>query len=344
MTNQYIVDRHLPERAKLVFYFPNPSEGKEHLRVIMPFFENPTIKETKKARFKKYSLVSRSSDLYAYTGANSRQLQLSFNLTIPHILEEHPEIISEDYIYKGSMSDDPKTEKERFKSPVSAPPNTNSIALGYAQKFFKDNEGLQSSAKQVLLSTWGQRGITDKEADYIKTMYDLTDEDIEQAQEALNSKNNAVNQVLGFPMYEKLNFVDTKLWKKDVRKFDEQFENRMKVLDIILFWVNMIRASVVNNAQNSIYGPPVVRLRHGIMYQDVPCLCHSYSIGWDEKAGYDLQTLFPRQIQITMKLEEFRTGDFGVFDQNDIIGKDNLAGWESVINEPNSMDPGYNTL
>ena len=85
-------------------------------------------------------------------------------------------------------------------------------------------------------------------------------------------------------------------------------------------------------------------VRHGLMYQDVPCLCESYTISWDEKAGYDLQTLLPRQIKITMKLSELRTGDFGTFDQNKIIAKDNLAGWESVIGEPHSMDPGYNTL
>jgi len=344
MTNQNIIDRRLVERAKLVFYFPNPSEGKEHLRVIMPFFENPTIKETKKARFKKYSLVSRSSDLYAYTGAASRQFNLSFNITVPHILEDHPEIISEDYIYKGSMSDDPTTEKERFKSVVSSPPNTNSVALGYSQKFWQDSEGLQAAAKQVLLTPWGQQGITDKEADYIKSMYGLTDEDIQQSQEALNAQNTAVNAMVGSPVYEKLNFVDTKLWKKDQAKFDEKFQTKMKTLDVILFWVNLIRTSVVNNAQNSIYGPPVIRLRHGLLYQDVPCLCESYSLSWDEKAGYDLQTLLPRQLKITMKLSEFRTGDFGVFDQNDIIGKDNLAGWESIVGEPHSMDPGYNTL
>jgi hypothetical protein len=78
------------------------------------------------------------------------------------------------------------------------------------------------------------------------------------------------------------------------------------------------------------------------MYQDIPCICTDYSIGYNEAAGYDLDTLLPRQLQITMKLEEIRTGDFGEFDTTDLIKKDNLAGWEAVVlGDTHSMDPGY---
>jgi len=122
-------------------------------------------------------------------------------------------------------------------------------------------------------------------------------------------------------------------------------EQRNKIIDIIIYWVNIIRSSVVNNAQNPIFGPPVIRLRHGVMYQDIPCICTDYTIGWNEAAGYDVHTLLPRQLQIGMKLEEFRTGDFGVWNHNNVdnpIKRDNLAGWESVVlGDTNSMDPGY---
>ena len=106
---------------------------------------------------------------------------------------------------------------------------------------------------------------------------------------------------------------------------------------------------MINNAQNPIYGPPIIRLNHGIMYQNVPCICTDYSIGWNETAGYDLQTLLPRQLTISLKLEEFRTGNFGKFtgNPNDIIERDNLAGWEAVVlgndEGTNSLDPGYET-
>ena len=99
---------------------------------------------------------------------------------------------------------------------------------------------------------------------------------------------------------------------------------------------------MVNNSKNPLYGPPVIRLRHGILYQDVPCICTNYSIDYNEAAGYDIDTLLPRQLKVTMKLEEIRTGDFGEFDTTDIIKKDNLAGWEAVVTgKTHSMDPGY---
>ena len=79
------------------------------------------------------------------------------------------------------------------------------------------------------------------------------------------------------------------------------------------------------------------------MYQDVPCICKNYSLSFNEAMGYDLKTLLPRQIRITMNLEEVRTGDFGEFDptsQNTRI-RDNLAGWEAVIEKSTmSLDPG----
>ena len=129
-------------------------------------------------------------------------------------------------------------------------------------------------------------------------------------------------------------------------EFEQKFI-KYKMIDLIIYWVNIIRCSVINNAQNPIYGPPLIRLNHGIMYQNVPCICNNYSIGWVETAGYDLQTLLPRQIKVEMKLEELRTGDFGKFtgDGNNPINRDNLAGWESVVlgteNKRNSLDPGY---
>ena len=59
-----ITDRGLPERSKLIFYFPKPEEGESYFVVKMPFFENIEIKERKKARYQSHSLISRSSNLY----------------------------------------------------------------------------------------------------------------------------------------------------------------------------------------------------------------------------------------------------------------------------------------
>ena len=356
MTSQYIIDRKLPERANLKFYFPNTSDGKPYFVVTLPFFENPSIKESKKARFQRYSLISRSSNLYSYLGADSRKLNLSFHITLPHILEEHRDI-NKDVVFSEAQADNPEIEKERFASPVAAPPNPGNPSVKIAEKLFRGLDGLKDSAKQVLLSPWAIRGgIKDSELEYLKHTYGLLQTEVDAAIVALNDNIAAASLALpfGLPFGLPASFaitnlsVDPKTQKISNKKSEKNQSNltessiqKLKIIDILIYWINIIRASVVNNAQNPIFGPPIIRLRHGVLYQDVPCICTGYNIDFDEVAGYDLQTLLPRRIKVDMKLEEFRTGNFKTFDQNNVIARDNLAGWEAVLTGPQTMDPGY---
>jgi len=115
-----------------------------------------------------------------------------------------------------------------------------------------------------------------------------------------------------------------------------------KTLDLIYYWINLVRGSVLNNSTNTLYGPPIVRLTHGPMYNNVPCLVEDYSVSIEEEAGYDVQTLTPKRVQVTMSLVESRTGNFGEYAPGTITDGDNLTGWESIIDN-NSIDP-YNGL
>jgi hypothetical protein len=287
MTNRHIIDRALPERSKLRFYFPSLEYNGNYYVVTMPFFENIVIKESKKARYQKYSLISRSSNLYSYLGADSRQLNLSFNITLPHIQDDHPDITLDKYITYDNDKSNLDLERELFKNPhkLESPAKGLAWILGTAY-----TKGLaEESAKQVR----NNLGIDEAPPE---------EEDV-QAEEASS-----------------------------------------QIIDIIIYWTNIIRSSVTNYSKNPIYGPPIIRLRHGILYQDVPCICTNYSIEYNEQAGYDLKTLLPRQLKINMKLEEIRTGDFGEFkpdDESNPIKRDNLAGWEAVVlGSTHSMDPG----
>ena len=85
MTNKHIIDRRLEERSFLTFNYVSNGEVTEI--VTLPFFEHVNITENKKARIQKYSLLSRSSDLYSYLGADSRELELTFSMTLPHIID-----------------------------------------------------------------------------------------------------------------------------------------------------------------------------------------------------------------------------------------------------------------
>lgn len=111
-----------------------------------------------------------------------------------------------------------------------------------------------------------------------------------------------------------------------------------QIYDIVLWWINLIRCSVINNAEKSLEPPPLIRLSSGILYNDIPCICTDYRIESEESAGYDLKTMFPRKIKIKMELEEVRLGDYSKYQPGALVKGDNLAGWEAVI-EHGTKDP-----
>ena len=349
MPNRHIVDRGLPERSKLLFYFPVPTTGGYNYVVELPFFENIVVKESKKAKYQKYSLISRSSNLYSYLGADSRKLKLSFNMTLPHILEEHSDITLDRYVKMDADNENLEAEKAKFKQPNKASNVMKGMAFLLGTEYTK---GLaEDSARQVLLDSYLKHNLKPSEMSYFQTRYGISkaeakDDISDQHKTDLNTGPGGffgmgIATALGGLRTNSLNKVPAAESVND----DANMQIKYRIIDLIVYWTNIVRSSVVNYAQNPIYGPPIIRLRHGIMYQDIPCICTDYSIQFKESAGYDINTLLPRQISISMNLEEIRTGDFGAFDPTTSskysVQRDNLAGWEAVIlNDHHSMDPG----
>jgi len=349
MTNRHIVDRALPERTKLMFYFPVPTQGSDFYVIELPFFENVSIKENKKAKYQKYSLISRSSNLYSYLGADSRNLTLSFNMTLPHILDEHPGCTLDQFVKYEKDPKNTDAEKKKFLEPYkeNTAPKGMAFELGtnYTKKLAK------STAQSVLLNSTITNSLNIEDRHLMQSRYGISESDMN----SINTLGNVTKNIISNP----LSIFNPGALGNHVRNAQDAAQEEAKlniennqntqikyrIIDLIIYWTNIIRSSVVNNSENPLYGPPVIRLRHGILYQDIPCICTNYTIDYNEAAGYDLDTLLPRQLKITMKLEEIRTGDFGEFDTTDIIKKDNLAGWEAVVLDDNhSMDPGYGGL
>jgi len=342
MSNRHIIDRNLPKKTFLRFYFPPEAEGNTTV-VTMPFFENPQIKETKKARYKRYNLISRSSNLYSYLGAESRKLTVNFAFTLPHLLEEHSkEILSGEYVNSIQSDISLKNLKLKFKGPADQAFPYWEHAVGDIFEKFMSVEGLKGSAKEVLKTLYGAHGMTLEEINYIKDMYGLSVAK-EIVGEVLGGTLNLFKTAITNPT-DTPNVFSKLQNSAQVVSHDAKtaiIDNKIKAIELIIYWVNIIRTSVTNNAENPLKGPPIVRLNHGTMYQNIPCICTDYSINFDEKWGYDNNTLTPRRIDVKMSLEELRTGDFGKFDQAEYIKRDNLAGWESVISSPNTTDPGW---
>jgi hypothetical protein len=308
------VDRRLGERSFLDFRFPDRRGSATALSVTLPFLENVQISEKKRARYQRFQPVSRSSDLYTYLGADSRKISLKFHLTLKHIEADGPNIT--DFMNALTNSQDSYEEiRQRFKGNSTTPPESQSeqVITSYLTDVRESAQAVKDSWVRFL--SWGEQL-------NFQTRYTLPQGDSFEPAGPLEANKDWITT-----------------------NSEESVAKRSKVIDMVIYWVNLIRSSVVNNAMNPTLGPPIIRLNHGIMYQDVPCICTDYSLEPDANAALDMDTLLPQRISITMALEEIRTGNFGQFRedpkdaQTRMVTRDNLAGWESVIVH-NTMDPG----
>ena len=255
--------RLIHEKSWLEFHFPT-----EHALVArLPLYENIEIKESKSANIVSYDPVGRNSSLYVYTGAKSRQLKISFAITLPHVQSMH-----HGSKIRFNLGSDPTKTSEEIK-------------------------------KQM------KRGGDGFDEGQTRTM---------KHESPVTGKTVRTQKVSSEP----LNWVEYVAW-----------------------WTNLIRSSVLSNQSDTSEGPPVIRLNHGELYQNIPCICKSYGISYDPAAGMDVDSLLSRRILVSMNLEEFRAGNFGEFNRTstNILDRDNVVGWEAII-AYSSTDPGHDAV
>lgn len=309
-----IKERKLEDRSKLVFEFPKQGNGK--YVVTLPFYENIKISERKKANYKKYNLLSRSSQLYTYLGADSRKFNLEFHMSFPHILEEYGSQVKQNFL--------------RY---------TDSEIDGLLRKAFTDAQ----FADEIIRGSRGEMSLVAKASEARRKFEESLRENefdntlLEGALDFLGGPADLLargGEALGDGLRSLFGF-DGSQKQPSIAKDN--------LIDVLLYWTAIIRSSVTNNSDNPVYGPPIVRINHGLLFRNIPCICTDYSLEPVEEAGYDLGTMMPRRIKYSMTLEEIRAGDFGTFNgySSDPIVRDNLVGWEGVVEgRYNSMEPG----
>ncbi len=319
--NAKFIDRKLGERSHLKFEFPQAG-GDVPLVVFLPFFENVDIRETKKANISEQSPISRSSSILTYTGAKARRFKLTFNLTLPHLMEQYMNL---DRYLSTVVVGNRETERAKFFNPIL---NQSESSLGSAEALEKEYiKSLMEHPGETFVNVL-LRNNPHLNGEQINTIIHLYD-DAARPSATRQVLDNFVNSTLSFLDLNSITSVKPAAVKRE----------RRAIINVISYWVNLIRSSCYNNAKDPTLGPPIVRLFHGILFRDVPCVCSDYSVGFDDDAGMDVQTLLSRKIKVSMTLIEARHGNFSSFRPGEYTTRDNLAGWESVISSDATLDP-----
>jgi len=305
-------DRALELRSGIFLEYPKADIAEANLITFIPFYENPIISERKASRLVEYNPINRGSTLFSHVGADARSINIEFMLSLAHIKSSWKSIANTRQAFSNISKKDSEIGRffERFvtRTTEQSPNRENDVTID------KINSGhvreTQFSSKREALNSI--LDLIEPEAQTVKVQEKLLNLRGPGRETKIIITDNLVNH------------------------------SKQTVLDSITFILGLIRTCVAGNAENSILGPPTLRLRHGLSYQDVPLLCRDYSIKVVEEAGYDMETLLPLRIKISLNTVENRTGDFGKFKPGKATKRDNLAGWEVITRDDNinSTDPG----
>lgn len=334
--------RKLEQRSHLTVEFPQ--SDNRIFRTYIPFLENPKISEFGSNSLQEYNIMGRAGSLYSYGGSESRAIDITFNISLLHLLHLNTtEGIADKFTRHFNLFfADKESAKERFdlRSEVAAERQVQKAnseepsdpdydpSIGEASIDALNNKlDVMGEAD----TKWNPEGFPHAQTHrkfYSKWLKQVTGQNTLQGwvaslKDSFNSDAGALGGLNPF--------------------FEGGNQNRMdldKIINLVFVWVNLVRATCLNNASNTVQGPPIVRLTHGPMYNNIPCVVRDYSIAIMDEVGFDIQTLTPKRLEITMTLSEMRTGDFGAFESGYLESGDNLAGWEAIIGD-NNTDP-YN--
>lgn len=300
------IDTELQRDNKLIFEFPSVDGGSVLFRTC-PFFENPKISESQTANIIKYDVLGRTGNFFGYTGAKSKMLNLDFDLTLPHIVSTQTiELFSQPPIPLTKME-----KKQDFFNKQKNKNSSNTRSTRYEaqrKELFEIINGapLEPIKINPALGTAGIGSAVAQRFETTSSEYDLA------------SNLNAYSKPFIYA----------------------------QAVDMLLFWIKLIRSSVLNNHDYPSFGPPIIRLKFGLLYDYISCVATKYSISWDESAGYDVVTLLPNKISVSLTLAQVqrnkgtqREVEEGSYLDNTrrTRGEEVLYGWEDVLSQHPGM-------
>jgi len=119
--------------------------------------------------------------------------------------------------------------------------------------------------------------------------------------------------------------------KSEGEKNPNSLEQLAETISLVQWWTNLIRVSVANNTEDPRQGPPILSLRHGPLYKDAKFINQNYKISYDSDAGYDVDSLMPRRVNVVLQLSEIKAGDFTDYIPGDVPKSDNVTGWQDLF-------------
>jgi len=237
----------------------------------VPFFENPTIRESRKPKYASHTIVNRNEPYRIWTGSDPLKVDIKFKMTLPHLMtfainQLQKQILKKDFIH--AYADFLHTHWE-FEGGVQGEDTTSGDLAG----LFGAIDDLAYKAGQTGIGQWmnGGGGMDD--------LYELSHAliskfDVAQYAETTTDRGSLVAYVLG-------------------------------LISLVRASVLGDTAPTDSLSERAYRPPSIAYLTFGALYQDFPCIVTNYNITFDGKAGYEELSLLPRVIEFSLTLESY---------------------------------------
>jgi len=300
----------LEERSYLDFYFPNSLLGRR--RVV--FFENPDITETRQPRYAKKNIVARNEPVRMWVGSEPRRVKIKFNYTLPHIAQFWAMTVKK--VLQGFGPADgfnwDSFERTGAYGKLVDRGSTNPIRDTPAL----DPDGVDSAIESENL--W-QKSIQEQIGDFFGDKFKVTTSPNITVENSSNTGGPRWYKADEEPFTEHVNraewimpacgFMETIVksgWAYEAIRGKPQSTYAMAAY-YTMFAIDTVRASVVGDTLAlGPVGPPIVRFRHGTIFNESPFIVKNFTIDYNTNFGYEVKTLCPRKITFSLDLEEFR--------------------------------------
>ena len=281
--NQARLNQVLEERSYVDFYFGNTDLQKR--RVV--FWENPDITESRSPRYASRNVVGRNEPMRLWVGSDARKVKLKFTYTHPHIAQ----FITMSYMNKGNFGDwenGAVWSKSKDYAKLMMDQLTEQFGPSFSMYLMEGSKSLLSNRDRTQGPRWYEQ------LDYNRV--------VEEAGSVIHGKEAGP-----LTLYRTLGSG----WAfGDTHGPNQNEQVSLLTTYYIQYVIDTVRASVLGDTKNNdisfVNGPPIVRFRHGTVFNESPFIVTNFSINYDKSAGYETRSLLPRKIVFSLDLEEFR--------------------------------------
>ncbi len=268
----------------------------------LPFYENPSIVESRRANYAKQNVFLRNEPVRLYTGSDARKFKVDIHYTLPHIAS----MVPTDMLLKMFSNDESLSNKD----------------LENISQYLIDTVKYDINAP---IDGLGQETIYDDNGNPMSRA-DLTP--LKHAMEIMRNRLTDGSEGPVGKFFDQGN-VDS-AWNSLLMYMLDVTPAHTQISKIVMYAINMIRASVIGSAEFPVKGPPIVELKWGALYNFTPCIITDYRIQAIEEAGYDTKSLMAQRLKISLSLEEMRNIHGNFHGSPSVTG--DLPGWDSILN------------